>query len=252
MPESTPEWFADDAFWAATYPTMFPESRLAQAPTEVERVLALVGQPPMDVLDMACGPGRHCTALAQRGLRVTGVDRSAWLLDKARQRAAQLGATVEWIQQDMREFVRPEAFDLALSLFTSFGFFRDPGENQHVLENLHTSLRPGGSLVMDVAGKEILARVFTPTSAQETPGGLLVQRRQVINDWSMMRNQWILLARGRQTTFEFEHWLYSGWELKQMLGAAGFADVHLFGDLEGAPYGPAASRLVALARKAGP
>lgn len=250
MPESKPEWFADDALWAATYSTMFPESRLAQAPAEIERILALVGQPPTDVLDLACGPGRHSVLLAQRGLRVTAVDRSPFLLEKARRRAADRHVTVEWIQQDMREFVRPDAFDLALSLFTSFGFFRNPAENQHVLENVHMSLRPGGSLVMDMMGKEILARIFTPTSAQEIPEGLLVQRRQAVNDWSMMYNQWILLAGGRQTTFELEHWLYSGWELRQMLEAAGFHDIRLFGNLEGDPYGPAATRLVALARKA--
>jgi SAM-dependent methyltransferase len=150
----------------------------------------------------------------------------------------------------MREFVRPAAYDLALSLFTSFGYFRHPEENQHVIENIHTSLRPGGSLVMDMLGKEILARIFPPTSAQEIPGGLLVERRQAINDWSMMHNQWILVAQGRQTTFDFEHWLYSGWELRQMLVAAGFRDIQLFGNLEGDPYGPAATRLVALARKA--
>jgi hypothetical protein len=35
-----------------------------------------------------------------------------------------------------------------------------------------------------------------------------------------------------------------------MLVAAGFRDIQLFGNLEGDPYGPAATRLVALARKA--
>ena len=38
-------------------------------------------------LDLCCGPGRCSIALAQRGFTVTGVDRTRYLLDKARKRA---------------------------------------------------------------------------------------------------------------------------------------------------------------------
>jgi hypothetical protein len=44
----------------------------------------------------------------------------------------------------MREFVRPGAFDLVLSMLTSFGYFEDMNENVKVLENIFVSLREGG------------------------------------------------------------------------------------------------------------
>jgi SAM-dependent methyltransferase len=44
-------------------------------------------EPPADVLDAACGYGRHSLVLAEAGYRVTGVDRSAVLLDEARRRS---------------------------------------------------------------------------------------------------------------------------------------------------------------------
>lgn len=244
MPHAGHEWFADDAFWGAHYSSMFPEARFVAASAEVEQVLALVGRQKGRVLDLACGPGRHSIPLAQRGFGVTGVDRSAFLLERAKRRGAEVGVEVEWLQADMREFSRPSSFDLALSLFTSFGYFSDDADNQRVLDNVFASLRPGGHFVLDMMGKEILARVFKPTDSSEDAEGLTIQRRKVVDDWSRIKNEWILVRDGSAQTFRFDHWIYSAREIKQMFADAGFAEVKAFGDYLGAPYGPDASRLV--------
>ena len=118
-----PEWFEDEAFWDKIYPFLFTDRKLEAAESEVESVLELAGLEQGDVLDLACGPGRHVVTLAKRGFRVTGVDLSPFLLRKARERARAENVDVEWVQEDMRRFVRPESFDLAISLFTSFGYF---------------------------------------------------------------------------------------------------------------------------------
>jgi hypothetical protein len=47
----------------------------------------------------------------------------------------------------------------------------------------------------------------------------------------------------------FEHWIYSGREIKDRLLASGFKQVQLFGNTQGAPYDMDAQRLVAVARK---
>lgn len=244
------EWSSDEAFWAAAYPFMFPETSFARAARQVDEILALTACQG-HVLDLACGPGRHSVPLAERGCTVTGVDRTTFLLEKARSLAAATGVEIEWVQSDMRNFQRPDMYDLALSLFTSFGYFSSPGENQRVLENVYESLKPGGSFVLDVVGKEVLARIFQPTDSQELPEtGLVVQRRRVIDGWSRIENDWILIREGSTRAFRFEHWLYSGQELKGMLASAGFAEIELYGDFEGAAYGPEANRLIAVARKA--
>ena len=249
-PNPSEEWFADEDFWRETFPFMFPEARVAAATTEVEQILALTGASEGRVLDLACGPGRHSVALAKRGFTVTGVDRSPFLLEHARARATREDAAVEWVHSDMRRFVRPHAFDLAVCLFTSFGFFRDDADNQRVLDNVATSLRPGGAFVLDMIGKEVLARIFNPTSATELPGGLIVHRRRVVDDWTRVQNEWMLIRGASAHTFHFNHWLYSGRELTHMLYAAGFGDVRLFADYAGAPYGTDAGRLVVVARLA--
>ena len=118
-----PSWFEDDAFWELTYPFLFPEDPLAAAETEVGGLRKLVGAPFERVLDLCCGPGRHSVYLARQGAKVTGVDRSSFLLGKARALAEAEGVKVEWVQEDMRTFARPQAFDLVFNLCTSFGYF---------------------------------------------------------------------------------------------------------------------------------
>ena len=246
---SSNEWFADEEFWIASYPFMFPDRRVEAAEREVEQILALTGRPVGAVLDLACGPGRHAVALARRGFAVTGVDRSTFLLGKARSRAKELGLEIEWVHDDMRAIRRPATFDLALSLFTSFGFFRDDADNQQVLDNVAESLKASGVFVLDMLGKEIIARGYMPTGTTEFPDGLVVQRRRVAGDWSRMENEWILLEDGRARSFHFHHWIYSGREIEWMFRKAGFAEVRVLGGLDGTPYGPEAKRLVVVGTK---
>ncbi len=81
------EWFDDDSFWIDQYPSMFSEQRFADAADQAERLVTLVNPHGREVLDLGCGPGRCAIPLAQKGFRVTGVDRTAFLLEKARMRA---------------------------------------------------------------------------------------------------------------------------------------------------------------------
>ena len=245
------EWFADESFWIETYPFMFPPERMAKGLEEVEKVLRLTGlEGGSAVLDFCCGPGRHAVPLAKRGFTVTAVDRSPFLLGKARKRARAARVAVEWVEEDMRRFVRPGAFDGAVSLFNSFGYLADREEDLAVLRTIHRSLKPGGVLLLDVMGKEELVRIFQETSSEKLDdGALLVQRHEAIEDFGRTRNEWIVIREGRARSFTFELNVYSGWELKESLRRAGFAAVSLFGNLDGGPYGLGAERLVAVARK---
>lgn len=245
------QWFEDDRFWRGLYPYMFPAERFELAAEQVSRILILTSLKGGSVLDLCCGPGRHSVEFARRGFSVTGVDGSAFLLQKARERAAESGVEIEWISEDMRRFKRPRAFDIACNLFTSFGYFKDEEDDLRVLRNVHENLKPGGVFVMDILGKERLSRMFQSATCVDFPDGArLVQRHLVLDGWSRLQNEWILLKGGRARTFRFDHAIYSGRELKDRLLQCGFAQVQLFGGLDGGPYGLEASRLVVVARKA--
>ena len=244
------EWFDDDSFWGMLFPYMFPETRFADAVDQVAQVLKLTKPRGKRALDLCCGPGRCSIALARRGFSVTGVDRTAYLLGEARRRARAARVRIEWVQADMRDFVRPGAFDLVLSMFTSFGYFDNKGEDLGVLKNILASLRSGGACVIEVMGKEVLARIFQPTTSEAlTDGSRLMHRHEVFDDWTRIRNEWTLVRGGRARTWHFHHTVYSGQELRDRLEGVGFVDVHLYGALDGSAYDQNATRLVAVGRK---
>jgi SAM-dependent methyltransferase len=243
-------WFDDDAFWTTYASFIYSEERLRSAPEDVERVLALAGASQPDVLDLGCGTGRHAVAFAARGCRVIGVDRTAFALDQARAYAKQQGAGVEFVLGDMREFTRPASFDLVVNLFTSFGYFEDPDDDRRVLRNMHESLRPGGTLVIDVMGKETLARIYQETRSAVSPDGTLMFWKTAISDgWTRVKGEWYAVRAGTVRLFHVDHTIYSGQELRTALRECGFSDVRLFGDFNGREYGVDAMRLVAVARR---
>ena len=245
------EWFEDDDYWVDFYPFMFPRERIEAGKEQVEKALKLTDPRGKTALDLCCGPGRCSIPLAKSGYAVTGVDRSSFFLEKARKAAEEAGCEIEWVQADMRDFVRPKSFDLVLNMFTSFGYFEDKGEDQKVLENIFTSLRPGGSFVLDVIGKERLAKIFQPTTSTDLPdGSTLIQRHEIRSSWTRVRNEWILVRDdGRTKRYQFEHTIYSGQELADRLSLAGFSEIELYGNLDGDNYGTEAERLIAVARK---
>ena len=178
-------WFENDTLWESLEGFLFSELRSPDITVrEAEQILALV-HPPQGaaVLDLCCGPGRHALEFARRGFQVTGVDRTARYLETARAAAIREGLTVEFVQEDMRSFHRPAAFALALNLFSSFGYFAEASEDLQVLRHLHASLTPGGMVLLEMAGKEPLARDFQPRTwyrHAERDEYLLVDRKSVV------------------------------------------------------------------------
>lgn len=243
-------WYDDDRFWAMLENQLFDEERKKAAISEAEQVVKLLRlDPGAEILDLCCGLGRHSIELAMRGFRVTGVDRTVRYLDKARAHAAGQGVAVGFVQHDMRTFRRPAAFDGAINLFTSFGYFEDPEDDRVVLRNLRESLRPGARLVMEMVGKENIAGIYTPKDWVEHPdGSFFLAERHVMPGWTMMRNRWITLRGGEKTEFNFTHRIFSAAELEALLKQEGFTVEAVFGGLDGCPYDLEAKRLVIVAR----
>jgi SAM-dependent methyltransferase len=243
------EWSEDEAFWEAMEPALCAAGRLALADTDVATVLNTVGaRPNSRVLDLGCGPGAHAIGLARRGHRVTAVDSSSRLLDRAGSAARAAEVKVEWVQADMRHFRRPSTFELICSLYASFGYF-DDAANRHVLENVCASLAPQGVLVLDLIGRETAARHWQERQWHEVDGVLYLERRTSADDWASMVSDWIVVREGVRADFRTKQRLYSGTELRELLLSLGFTEVQLAGGLDGeTPYDESARRLVAIAR----
>jgi len=244
------EWFEDEATWRETARISFSPAKIAAGRDEAERLIALADFRGGAVLDLCCGPGRHAIPLAAKGYEVTGVDLTRCLLEQAEARAQAAGVAVTFVQEDMRRFVDPERFSLAICLYVSFGYFEDRADDRLVLSNVFRSLEPGGTFILECAGKESLALRFQAFSGFEVDGRSVFMRRRLADDFCRTHNETILIDGEAVHTYAYSLNLYSGQEIRQLLSAAGFSAVSLHGNLAGDPYDDRATTLIAVARKA--
>jgi SAM-dependent methyltransferase len=232
------------------YPELF--GPLERDPEEeVAKILGLLSLPPgAAVMDLGCGRGRHAIPLSLRGYRVTGVDLSEKMLGLARERAQREGASVEWMREDMRKFVRRGAFDACLSLFTSFGYFNEE-ENEKVIGNVSESLKKGGALLLDLRNAQKgLAGEEDMETEVSVPSGRLRLRVRFDRDSRRARAEHELTRRdGICISSAFDVRIYSEEELRGMLGRAGMRVAAVHGSLDGAPFTPGAERMVVIAKR---
>jgi len=243
------DWFADETFWIDYAPILFGFDRWAEVPAVVESILKLSGtKPGSDILDVCCGPGRHALEFASRGHRVAGVDITRPYIEAAQESALAMDLPAEFICADARSWSRPASFDLALNLFTSFGYFETRAEDMDMLKRIHENLRPGGILVMELLGKELAARDFIQGEWFERDGRLILTEFSVVGAWEALRNRWVVVDGNRRVDRSWVQRLYSATELQDALLKAGFASMDLFGGWAGIPYDASAERLLVLAR----
>ncbi len=245
-------WYDQDEWWENTALIMFSTQAWERAAEEVERVLTLAAlEPPIRVLDLPCGFGRHTLEFARLGCTVTAVDRTKTYIRRTQNTLNEAGLKAEVIQADMRDFVRPDAFDLVVNLYTSFGYFEDQEDDLKVLMNFYQSLRPGGTLVIEMMGKEVLARKFIPRTWHEIDDDtILLEDRRITRDWTWIEVCWTLIRGGEKHQYPFTHRIYGASDLKQLLVKTGFELIRIYGSLAAdSPYDHTAERLVVVAQK---
>ncbi|MFZ4289052.1 class I SAM-dependent methyltransferase [Variovorax sp. HJSM1_2] len=121
------------------------------------------------VLDVACGPGRHMVWLASQGYAVTGVDQSAEALASAQAQAtaAQTSASVDSVrtlQADIENGPWPFAGQQFAAVVVTNYLWRP------LLPQLLASLAPGGVLIYETfaSGNETIGKPSRPDFLLQT------------------------------------------------------------------------------------
>jgi SAM-dependent methyltransferase len=263
------EWFNDEEFWGIFAPIMFDEARWAELPLVADGVTRLArldlygraggqvmngvtstdhsGAPKL--LDLCCGFGRLTLEFAARGFTCTGVDITSGYLETAREDAAAENLDIEFVRADIRDFVRPRAFDVAVNLYISFGYFADPRDDGRVLANVYESLKSGGVLIIETLGKEIAVRDFVRSEWFRRAGYMVLTEYSPVDSWEGLQNRWILVGEGERIEKVFTQRLYAATELRALLLNAGFARVEIYGGWDESPYDDRAEKLILVGRK---
>jgi SAM-dependent methyltransferase len=262
------EWFDDENFWGIFAPVMFDETRWAELPLVADGVtrmarLNLYGQGaagdlpaepaalsgPPRLLDLCCGFGRLTLEFAARGFVCTGVDITTAYLETAREDAAAEQLDIEFVRADIRDFVRSRSFDLAVSLYISFGYFASPLDDRRVLANVYESLAGGGVLIIETLGKEIAVRDFVRSEWFRRAGYTVLTEYSPLDSWGALQNHWILIGEDERIEKVFTQRLYAATELRALLLDTGFSCVEIYGGWDESPYDDRAEKLIVVGRK---
>jgi len=154
-----PDWWCRifNSFYLKTDADVVDDLRITRQEIDlIDQTLQLANSD--KILDLCCGQGRHVLELARRGFRnLDGLDRSHYLIQKAKERAKIEGLTVRFREGDARKLpYAPDSFDLVLILGNSFGYFETLQDDLKVLREVMRVLRPWGRLLIDIADGDYL------------------------------------------------------------------------------------------------
>lgn len=241
------DWY-DSWFESPWYMRLYRHRSADEARRAVHLMLDVAGIPrSARVLDLCCGYGRHAMALAEAGYHVTGLDNSTYLIDRAREVFPH--PNVHYVVGDMRGPYPHAPFDAIVNFFTSFGYFDTHTEHQQVLATMAESVRPGGTVIVDLFNADRVRSTLVPESMDIMDGVTIIQERWIDEPFVRKRIT-INNPCSTEQTFEERVWLYSHTELVAMFTSAGLSVQHVFGTYDGDPFHESTSeRCIVIAQR---
>jgi SAM-dependent methyltransferase len=206
------------------------------------------------VLELGCGTGRITMALAEAGKRVTGLDLSERMLERAVKKRAALRVEarerLHLIQGDMARFDLGEKFRLVIIPFRPFQHLLEVRQQVDCLDCVRKHLAPGGRLILDVFQtdaermhdpvhmREMLVTEYKTADVRQVRISERVvefHRAEQRNDVEMIFS--IRHPDGRQERLVFAWTLryFFRYEIEHLLARCGFRVSALYGNFDRTP-----------------
>ncbi len=107
-------------------------------------------RPLRSLLEIACGPGYHARAFAQRGVETHGLDLRPEMIDFAREKAKLDAVDVRWIVADMRAFSLPHPVDAIITMYDSLDCLVNNDDIVAHFRTVARNLTPGGIYLFEL------------------------------------------------------------------------------------------------------
>lgn len=240
-------------------------NRLAYEMPFIEKQISTLQSQPsegLNILDAACGTGKHAVALAKLGHYVSAADLVPEMVGQAWNNVQAAGASIEvrtaGFGQLESAFGR-DRFDLILCLGNSLPHILSLSALSTALDDFGAVLHPGGMLLIQNRNFDAIMskkdRWMEPQSFREGDEEWLFQRFYDFEPGGLIRFNIITLKRqshGEWTSNVNSTHLYPQLEcdLQQGLATSGFGNIRTYGSMAGEEFTPLASgNLVITANK---
>lgn len=198
------------------------------------------------ILDIACGRGRHAVCLNNNGFDVTGIDLAIENIVYAKKIE---NTTLHFYVHDMRSLAYSNHFDVAVNLFTSFGYFDTEAEQINALKCFNRALKHGGLLVVDYFNSNKMVANLIPKAVKTVRDVNFHLRKHMEGDRIIKTITFD--DKGEHYEFEEKVHAFTFEDFARFFKLSGFEIVKHFGSYGLEPYDVNASdRLIFICRKA--
>lgn len=233
-----------DKYWAE-----IADARDTSKETEfIDKVIETKGL----LLDLCCGTGRHSLLLAKRRWNVIGFDISPNLLRIAKEKMKSGKHAFPLVRGDIRSLpFQQGTFTAVISMFTSFGYLISETEDIKSLKEVARTLKTNGHLLVDIANREHMLRVFQKKDWGEFQGFYMLEKRTLDAKASKLHSRWTILDKsdGRTRIFNHDLRLYTLPQMQSVLQKAGLEVERTYGDYNQQRFQQDSPRLIILTSK---
>lgn len=189
-------------------------------------------------LDCPCGIGRISVPLAQKGIKVTGVDFTPSYLEELKEISRRRKVKIDLHCRDMRKIKFQNQFDAAGILGNSLGYTEKESDDIRVIKNMYRALKPGGRLIIHLVNRDWIIATFSPDGWRQIGSLRILEQRTFDYRHSRSLNVWYFIRDGAESQYDVKVRVYSFHELVKILENVGFKDIQGYGTTKDDPIGP--------------
>ena len=240
------KWFQ---YWfnSPFYHILYSQRNDEEAEYLIDNLSAFL-KPPANsrILDIACGRGRHSIYLNKKGYDVTGIDLSEQSIKYAQQFEQK---NLHFFVHDMRKLAFINYFDIALNLFTSFGYFETEKEHVNALKSFRKGIKLDGTLVIDYFNTQKILKNLTNQEIK-TVEGIEFHLHKFVSEGKIIKH---INFEHKAKTYAFEERVqaFTLEDFQRMCDKSGLHIQNIFGSYGLDPYDDIKSdRLILVCTKA--
>ena len=205
-----------------------------------------VGQ--ISVLDAACGTGHHAVGLAAQGFECAGTDFSARMIEISRKNAQAAKQQVVFRKAGFGQLVQAfgkQSFDGLVCLGNSLPHILNETKMLEALDDFKTVLRPGGKLIIQNRNFDWITKTqkrwMDPQTYRAGDSEWIFVRFYDFDQDGLITFYILILSSQGGEDFDQQMIRTRLWPIKvatlvPLLKRVGFAEIQLYGDLQGAPF----------------
>ncbi len=197
------------------------------------------------LLDLACGKGRHSIYFSQKEFITTGIDLSVQSIHYAQQFENE---KLSFFIHDMRKPFRVNYFDVVMNLFTSFGYFESEKDNLRTVQSAALAMKKNAYLVIDFMNSEKVVKEILPYEEKKVCDISFQLTKKVVNQFLV--KEIAFTDNGEEYCFSESVKALKLNDFENYFSKSGLKLISTFGSYELTAYEPFQSdRLILLAQK---